>query len=503
VPLGPGEQATFLIDLSENNDLWTGTVLDSAPPLKVLPKVTGLKADGDHLRFGLEIDGRPMLDFDGVRAKDGKAVGGSYTPVGGRLQVVTLYPSRLKKLDDRFEVARETFAQAEGGPALFDAAFVVLEKAAAKKLSTDEVRAVVDRVDAASARYGRRWQRETALKVANTLAGQAGFAEIAVAQARRAEKLVTDEDEPGVRLHVLDTLVRVLTAAGKPDEVKPRLAELSRLEAADYAGHAKTHPPFQPTPFGGRKAKSDRAALVEVFTGAECPPCAATDLAVMGLLKTYAPTEAVVLQYHCHIPAPDPLTSPASEDRLKYYDDQVAGAPTVFVAGKPALSGGGAAALAEAKYKELREAIDAALEKPAGAKLTLTVAKAGGGFTAKATVSGLTAPGEKVRLRFALAEERVRFLGGNGTRYHHMVVRAMPGGSAGFPLTKADGEQTVSIDPDAARAEIMKYLDTVPKAEGPVPRPDRPLTLANLKLVAFVQNDATRDVLTAVQVDLK
>jgi hypothetical protein len=503
VPLGPGEQATFLIALTENNDLWTGTVLDSAPPLKVLPKVTGLKADGDHLRFSLELDGRPMLDFDGVRAKDGTKLGGSYTPVGGQLQVVTLHQSKLKKLDDRFEVARETFAQVGSGKALFDAAFTVLDQAAAKKLPADEVRAMVERLNAASAEYGRRWQRETALKVANTLAGQAGFANLAIAQARRAEKLLTDEDDVAVRLHVLDTLVRVLTMAGKPDEATPLLTEISRLEAADYAEYAKTHPPFKPVPFGRRKGMSDRAVLVEVFTGAECPPCAATDLAVMGLLRTYTLAEAIVLQYHCHIPAPDPLTSPAADARLKYYDDQVAGAPTVFVAGKPALSGGGTAALAEAKYKDVRGSIEAALEKPAGVKLAVTVAKADTGFTAKATVGGLAMPGEKVRLRFALAEERVRFRGGNGTLYHHMVVRAMPGGAGGFPLPKADGEQTVAIDPDAMRAEIAKYLGTVPKTEGPFPRLDRPLALVDVKLVAFVQNDATREVLTAVQVDVK
>jgi hypothetical protein len=59
------------------------------------------------------------------------------------------------------------------------------------------------------------------------------------------------------------------------------------------------------------------------------------------------------------------------------------------------------------------------------------------------------------------------------------------------------------IDDEAVRAELVKYLAGVPKTEGPFPRPDRPLGLANLKLVAFVQNDATREVLHAVQADLR
>jgi len=57
---------------------------------------------------------------------------------------------------------------------------------------------------------------------------------------------------------------------------------VAKLEARDYADYAKTLP-FKPEAFAGRKGKSDRGVLVEVFTGAECPPCAAVDLAFDGL----------------------------------------------------------------------------------------------------------------------------------------------------------------------------------------------------------------------------
>ena len=53
--------------------------------------------------------------------------------------------------------------------------------------------------------------------------------------------------------------------------------------------------------------------------------------------------DVICLQYHCHIPAPDPLTSPDAEDRLGYYQDQINGAPTVFIAGKVGPPGGGPA----------------------------------------------------------------------------------------------------------------------------------------------------------------
>ena len=81
-------------------------------------------------------------------------------------------------------------------------------------------------------------------------------------------------------------------------------------------------------------------------------------------------------------------------------------------------------------------------------KLGLAVSKGEkGGFTAKATVSDLEMPGEKMMLRFALAEERIRYTGGNGIRYHHMVVRSMPGGAKGVALPKKTPEQTVTHRP--------------------------------------------------------
>ena len=43
-------------------------------------------------------------------------------------------------------------------------------------------------------------------------------------------------------------------------------------------------------PFAGRKGKSDRAVLVELFTGAQCPPCVAADMAFDALPQTYKPT---------------------------------------------------------------------------------------------------------------------------------------------------------------------------------------------------------------------
>jgi thiol-disulfide isomerase/thioredoxin len=502
VPAGRGEDVILMVAFTEQDGKWVGDYLTASAELTAQPKFKTLKVNGDVVQFSLELGGRELLSFDGVVSKDKKKIAGSMSVVGGKLALTEMHPTRLKKLDDPFETARETLTQVEGGPQMFDAALEVISKAGAKKVPADEVRAILDQVNKAAAGYGPRWEREVGLRLVDALAGQAGLGDVAVAQAKRAERLLGDEDDAATRMKVIGAVADALTRAGKADEAKPYVAQLAKLEARDYAEYTKTFP-FKPEAFAGRKGKTDRAVLVEVFTGAECPPCAAVDLAFDGLLKAFKPVDAVLLQYHVHVPGPDPLTSPDAMKRMEeYYVEQVRGTPTVFVGGKLGPAGGGPASAAEKKYSAIREQVAEGLEKAPGVKLGLAVTKAEKGYSAKATVSDLESPGEKVSLRFALAEERVRYTGGNGIRYHHMVVRSMPGGPKGFPLPKKTAEQTVTFDPDELRKELNKYLDDFAKTEGEFPRPDRPLALKNLKLVAFVQNDATREVLNAVQVDV-
>jgi thiol-disulfide isomerase/thioredoxin len=501
VPVRGGD-IILMVAFTEQDGKWIGDYLASTGRVPPQTKVKGLKISGDVVQFTLDAGGQELLSFDGVLSKDKTKITGSLS-LGGQLELTELRPTKLKSLDDPYEIARETLTQVEGGPQLFEAAVEVLAKAGAKKLPADEVRAILDRVNKAASGYGPRWEREMALRLVGVLAGQAGLTDVAIAQAKRAERLLSDDDDAATRMKVIGAVADALTRAGQAEEAKPYLAQLTKLEARDYAEYVKTFP-FKFTPFAGRKGKSDRAVLVELFTGAECPPCVAVDLAFDGLMKTFKPTDVVLLQYHIHVPGPDPLTSPDGMKRTEeYYGDQIRGAPTVFVSGKLGPAGGGPASAAEKKYLGLREQIEAELEKPAGVKLGVTVGKgAKGGYTAKATVSDLETPGEKLMLRFALAEERVRYTGGNGIRYHHMVVRAMPGGIKGFPLTAKTAEQTVSFDPAELRTELGKYLDDFARAEEPFPRPDRPLALKNLKLIAFVQNDATKEILHAVQVDV-
>jgi hypothetical protein len=380
---------------------------------------------------------------------------------------------------------------------------LVVSKAADKKLTADDARGIADKLTKAATGYGSRWEMYVALKLATAFAGQEGFAEVAVAQAQRAERMLPDDAPVATQMEVMEAVANALTKAGKADDAKKYATTLAKLEARDAAEYAKAMLKFETPEFKGRKAKSDRVALVEVFTGAECPPCVAVDVAFDGLLKTYKPTDVVLLQYHIHVPGPDPLTSPEGMERaIKLYGERLS-APSVAINGKPVGKGGGPASAGKEKYTEFVEAINAELEKPAAAKIALTAGKDERGIKVTAKVTDLEKPGEKVTLRFAVTEETVRYPGGNGVRFHHHVVRAMPGGTKGFPLTMKEQEQAVVVNADDIRKELAKSLDEFAKEQADFPRPDRPLALKNLKVVAFIQDDATGEVLNAVQIDLE
>lgn len=497
---GPVE-VTFLLAFTETDGKWAADYIDASVPLRVEPKVIGVAVNGDAVKFTLELQkGGPGFEFEGVVAKDGKKLSGSVVRLGGPLEVTDLYPSKLKKLTDPFELAREDFAQLDGGQPLFDAGFVVLGKAGEKKLTADEARGIAERLTKAAAGYGARWERTTALKLADTLAGQAGMDEVAVAQVRRAERMLTDDAPLPLQILVLEAVARVLTKAQKTDDAKKYEADLAKLEAQDLAAYAKESLKFDPPPFAGRKAKSDRVAVVEVFTGAECVPCVPVDVAFDGLLKTFKPADVVFLQHHIHAPGPDPLSNEDTMSRAVAVFGKRVTAPGVVVNGKPLAKAG--AADAKEVYTDVRAAVEKELEAPATAKLALSVAKGDKGLTVKASVTDLDKPGEKVALRFAVVEPLVRYAGGSGARFHQQVVRATPGGAAGFPLPKKAQELTVTVNADEVRMSLNRYLDEFAKDFAPFPNPSRPLRLKNLKVIAFVQDDASGDILTAAQADL-
>jgi hypothetical protein len=503
LPTQGGKSVTFLVALSESEGKWVCDYLGTNAQAKIEPKITNVKLDGDHLTYDFQITPEVGFTFDGTIAKGGQKILGTLASGTNSPILTEMATSKLKKIADPFDLARENFEQADGGADLFENGFGIASQAAEKKLTAEDARGIADKMNKASAAYGPRWERTVSLRLANEFAPQTGFAEVALVQARRAERAMTDEDPVSLQLEILETLVKVLTKAGKPDDAKKYAVPIQKLALRDVADYAKETLKFEMPEFKGRMAKSDRVVLMELFTSSESDNAVASSIAFDALLKSFKPTDLVVVQYHFPFENAEPLSTPEGEDRIRLYQDGIQAVPGILLNGKPLQLRGAGAAGAKPTYNGLRKLIEESLEKPATAKVAVSVAKDDkGNFTAKANVSDLEKPGDKVFLRFLLVEERIRYVGGNGVRFHQNVVRAMPGGSKGVALTMKAQEVTAPILPDEIRGKLTKYLDDFAK-KAEFPKPDRPMDLKNLKLIAIVQDDATGEVLNCAEVEVK
>jgi hypothetical protein len=458
----------------------------------------------ESVRFEMKIENREF-SFDGKLPPDksGKISGSVLTRlIGNRMLLVSLEPSKLKTFD-KYEFYKEILEQATEQEAVLDAALELLAQAGEKHAKIEEVRGWADKAFKPAEPYGSRWQRYVALSLARAMSNQKDYAPAAVEYARRAERLLDrDIEDSSVQLDVLENVAQILTKAGKADDAKKLDAELAKLEEKDYVEYTKKRP-FKADNFEGRKGMSQRAVLVELFTGAECLPCVAADVGLDALAKTYKPTEVVLLQYHIHIPGPDPLTCPEAINRVQYYGRYIEGTPAIFINGKVGNDSSGPLQAARRRYAEFREAIEPLLEKDAEAKIQLTATRKDNEIAIKASVTDLARAGDKIFLRLVLAEEHVRYNGGNGLRYFSCVVRAMPGGARGMNLPKKSAEQSVTVNLDDLRSKLNDYLDDYAKNEANFPRPDRPMAFKKLRVVAFVQDDENNSILQAVQVEVK
>ncbi len=491
LPIRGSERTLWLLKLQPKDGGWAGELAASAEGLPETA-LTDLSVRDGVLRFALNLQSQRLRFEAKAPAAGAKKILGA-VELGRQVLPATLVRTTLTSLDE-YELDKERLAALTSSIELRRAVINLINQAAEKKAKPEEVRAWADRAYKAAEPHGVRWQRDVAYDLAEALAGQKGFETAALEYARRCERFLDAKDRPGLQKKVLDVLQAALEKSGKKDEAKEVEERVKKID-----------PAVKPVPFAGRKAKSERAVLVELFTGAQCPPCVAADLAFDALGKTYKPGEVVLLQYHQHIPGPDPLTNPDGELRFRYYarafEDDVNGTPTVLFNGKPGAGGGGDAFDASDKYDEYNQAIAPLLEQAAKAKLKATAERKGAKVEVKVQVSDLEETGEQMRLRLALVEESVRYTGGNKLPTHHAVVRALPGGAAGVALTEKALTHTASVDLDSVKKAIQEYLADVEK-EKPFPNKERPLELKKLRVVAFVQNDKTREVWQAVQVEV-
>jgi hypothetical protein len=402
---------------------------------------------------------------------------------------------------------REVLENHADSPAVFEATLGLLRTAQANEAKVNDVKSWASAGAKLAQAYGLRFEADFVAQVASFLLGQEAYAKLAIGYARQAEKSLTEKSSAADQVRILSIVVRALKATDQADSAKTYDARLDKLETQLDREYLAKMPPFKGTPFAGRKGKSDKAVFMELFTGATCPPCVAADVAFDVLQKTYKPADLVLIQYHLHIPGPDPLTNPDTAARWTYYADafpsDVRGVPSAIFNGKPQRGLGGPLEFAEKSYEAAQEIIDPLLEIDAGVKLAVHAVRKGDLIDINVQVEKLTAPGAARKLRILLAEETVRYAGSNKIRFHHNVVRAFPGGVEGNSLADAASKHRTSIHISELRGGLNKYLTEYEANERAFQNPARPLEMANLRVIAFVQDDATQEILQAVQVEVE
>jgi hypothetical protein len=454
----------------------TATLIGTASKNKA--DLVSFKLTGDRIR--IVVKGGTDQVFDGLLAKDGKKIAGVLVndKTGSAAYMV---PTDMT---------------------------TIAAKATSTKLALNlaEMRAWADAAARVAKDNGQAWPAEINAQLGMAFLTAKHYG-LAVQHADAAEKALNDHSSPEQQVKVLQSVSRILMEGGNIAELRPVAARLDKLEKIFDDEYHATVPSFKAQKFFGRSTSSDRVVVMELFTGAQCPDCPPADVAFDVLQQSYKPSELVLMEYHLHIPGADPLTNADTEARWKYYRNAhgakaVPGVPTSLFNGTPKGGNGGRLPDGEKYYQTYRGIVDPLLDTPAQCKITASAKQVGNKILINAQVTGLNEPGKDKKIRLALVEKSIRFLGSNRIRFHHQVVRAFPGGTAGVAIMKADTSVKAEVDLLELRKQLVGYLDTYAATTRPFPQVARPLDLQQLCVIAFVQDDVTHEILQAVQVEL-
>ncbi|SIO59156.1 hypothetical protein SAMN05444166_5945 [Singulisphaera sp. GP187] len=485
-----GEDEFAIFDVKATDGNLAGAVTSAQSMLGPIKKAEGT-VKGDQITIRFPEAGEPLV-FDGVLDK-ARTKGLGNIQFRGRG-----YPGRIEKTEakkvanlanspirqkvaqvqevkdpkERTAKVLELIKENAGHPANAAAYELLLSGADAAGLGPDEVRAQVEKWSDEAKPYGAEWTGEVQSRALKALQGKKDYAALATELGQAAVKALPADASLELRGNLVALLARSARLAGKEEiaaEAESRIKEIDTKLDAEY--HEKV-PPFKPETYAGRPdGKGTRVVLMEIFTGAECPPCVAADVAFDALLKTYKPSEFIGLQHHLHIPGPDPLTSPDTIARQTYYGTEVRGTPSTFFNGKSQSGGGGSMAGAEGKYKDYRKVIEPALDAEKRCEIKLTATRAGDEIKidaqATCTPAAPKADGAddkdkdaakepKPKLRLVLVEESVRYPGATG--YGSITTSSAPSraGSRASPSNREKRRlRRPSISPSSARARRL------------------------------------------------
>ncbi len=420
------------------------------------------------------------------------------------------YNRQAQDAGEKRSILESILEKYPGQPITYTAALVLMYELAGSKASPDEVRDAADRSIRLATRYGREMELGATHYIAWRLVNVGGRADLALDYAEKARSLLRPSDPAFQRASVLKTLTMALRKAGKRDEARALGELIAKLDEILDRESLKKSPAVKPAKSSGPQVGHHRAVLLEVFTAARSRSYVNTAPACDALNKTYGPGELVLIAYHPGNPSFqfDALASEEGVARAQYYGlTPRPSIPSVCVDGKDmnlmrlVPLNPGLLLSPQAGYDLSRSWVEDRSKVEPLAELGLEVGRQGEKIQIKARVSKLKRTGDQVRLRLVLVEESVHYDGGNGVRMSPNVVRAFPGGVDGFALKAMSVEQETNVHLGVILKNLDRYIDRFAD-EREFPDNDRPIEFGPLKVVAFVQDDASKEILQATQVDV-
>jgi thiol-disulfide isomerase/thioredoxin len=327
---------------------------------------------------------------------------------------------------------------------------------------------------------------------------------------RAAAALAELYEKDGDEKVALEHLYLAQLSGRMPKEGRARLERLHKkrhndsltdLEAVlDKVYREKFPAPIHVNAYAPASGRTDRTVLAEVFTGSGCPPCAAADLAFDVVLEQYKRSDVIVLMYHQHIPRPDPMAHPSSEERFKWYVR--GGVPTYVIDGKVD-GGGGPRRDTPRLYKKINELVEKRLVVAPQAKIRLQ-AKLGERLVhVRIAAENNAEEPKQAKLHLVLAERELRYSGENGIRFHPMAVRDSK--EFDIDLAKA-GEHSHTFDIAGISRNLKAHLDDyeVNGRHGKITFSEKKheINPTELVVVAFVQDPSSKEILQSAYLDL-
>lgn len=550
-----------------------------APPVKA----TSLKiSDDGKVDFEIDMTNNMISTFSG--RLDGEAIWGSFLMPHFQLAPAKLERSDLEKVEQKeptpvshFEdfmkaqnandsyVSMDALAEtANRSPLMFEIYENLAGHFKKEKFTREQVDAFIEKYRKAVEVWGPRLAPLVDLNVANALAKQELFPDLAQSLLDAADSKLTDE----YPLEYKAKLVEVWIVLGNTEKAMKRLPKLQeedpanpfllwlygrakekaketdaamlaftkvavlpgyeeqlrtptvelpsqsavRLWKSTHSGstngfdqyaqqaYAEVRKAFVPQRTPAKIDPKATVSLIEMFTSCHCDPCIGPEVALDALRSSYSNQEVVILRYFEHNPFIDALGNESSARRMSYYN--LSETPSMTFNGH--IVDRPLSITVATGFGQILSGLRATVEleskNTTPLSIRLSAERKGDEIQVKADVSGVQSLEHQPRLYLALVENEIFFPGKNRILIHDCVVRGFAGGVKGLTLPKGESSHLETISVKDLKQELTAHLTQFEDATRKLPL--KPMDLKKLQVVAFIQPNFTKVVLQSAIADV-